>query len=379
MHKLKEQIINFDWSLKSIVKAAVAIVVIVVALSIVFSVMNSVARSVFGYGGGGYDRYDSEESFVGGVVDSLGFGGGNSVAMFASQGKMATREMAMDMVEPGMPLPPYGDEGGEDAEDYEKRNYNASYQTRKFEETCTAISDLKPLEYVVFNNSNKGERWCNYNFRVDVEHEDEIVQKLKALDPRDFSIDTSTIERSIEYSDSELVMLERRKVSTTETLTQAEKAFNDLIAQATRSGDTATLSEVINNKISTVDRLNQQLLNTQDRIDRLTKGRGEQIEQIEYAHFYVSVEKVMLLDTENFADVWKQRVQEMFSNANATLLALTVGLVSFVLAAIEFIVFAAIAVIGITIFAKLMWTVVRRIWKWQPRVKNLSNDETNYQ
>ncbi len=369
MQKLKELIFNFDWSLKSIIKLAVASIVIVVAIAIVLGVLSSVARNIFGYSGGSdYDRYGNESSFVqefvGGIGGSFGFEGvSNSKAGFATRGLAVSQDSALS--EPSFLPPVFPDEGGGDAEDYERRNYNARYETRRFEETCTAISDLKPLEYVVFNNSSKSENWCNYAFRVEVEYEDDIVAKLKALDPRDFNINTSTIERSIEYSDSELVMQKRRLASTQETLNQAEIAFNSLIARATREGDTKTLSEVINNKISTIDRLTQQLLNTQERIDRLSKGRGDQLEQIEYANFNVSVSKTTFLDGQRFADEWKERTQQLFLKVNATLLALTVGLISFALSAIEFIVFAAIAVVGVTIFAKAMWVVVKRIWRWR--------------
>ncbi|MBL4662048.1 MAG: hypothetical protein JKY22_00405, partial [Flavobacteriaceae bacterium] len=206
--------------------------------------------------------------------------------------------------------------------------------------------------------------WCSYNFQAEVEYEEEIITALKDLNPRDFSINTSTLERSIEYNDSELKMLQRRLSSTSETLRQAESSFNSLIAQATREGDTSTLSEVINNKISTVDRLNQQLLNTQDRIDRLTKNRGDQIEQIEYAHFNVSVQRVVFIDTQNISDMWKESVQELFNKVNTTILALSVGLITFALSGIQMIVFGAIALVAVTLFAKVMWVVVRRIWRW---------------
>ncbi|QSH39286.1 hypothetical protein JXR01_03205 [Candidatus Kaiserbacteria bacterium] len=375
MHRLKENIINFDWSLKSIVKAVLAIVVIVVALSIALGVLNTVAKGVFGYSNnyghsstsigivedfvGGFDGVlnmgDSTLSFKSSAPQAMGMGGGSDM-MFAESSRATSIALF--------------DEGGADAEEYERRDYNAHYETRKFEETCTAVSDLKPLEYVVFDRSNKSEDWCNYTFRVDIEHEEEIIDTLKALDPRDFNINTSTLERSVEYSESELAMQKRRLESTTQTLNQAESAFNNLIAQATREGDTATLSEVINNKISTIDRLTQQLLNTQERIDRLSKGLGETEEQIEYAHFNVSVSKVVFVDGERIADEWKQRVQEMFVKINETALALTIGLIAFALAAVKLIIFGALLVLLATAFAKVAWVVVKRIWKWEPRRKS---------
>tara|TARA_B100000745_G_scaffold79005_2_gene48480 strand:+ start:13496 stop:14638 length:1143 start_codon:yes stop_codon:yes gene_type:complete len=367
MHTLKEQIRNFDWSLKSIVKVSVAIVVVVITLAIVIAVLKFVTNGIFGY----ENRYYGDglaQNFAGELIENLGFDSvATTKAIYGREGSVAD----VAMVEPGfVPLPPY-EQGGPDAEEYERRSYSARYETRKFEETCTAINNLKPLDYVVFDNSSKSERWCNYTFRVEVEYEDEIVAKLQALDPRDFDINTSSVERGIKYADSELEMQRRRLESTQQTLAQAEASFNSLIARATREGDTATLSEVINNKIATIERLNQQILDTQERIDRLSKGRGEQIEQVEYAHFNVSVSKVMFLDGELFADEWRQRVQELFVEINAALLALTVGLVSFLLAAIQFVIFAALTIVGLAVFAKIAWVFIKKIWHWRsPRAQD---------
>jgi len=199
------------------------------------------------------------------------------------------------------------------------------------------------------------------------------VAQLKALNPKDFNVDTSTIERSVEYTDSELALQKRRLESLQVTLTQAESSFNNLIARAQNAGDTATLSEVINNKINTIDRLNQEILNAQDRIDRLTRNREGQIDQIEYAHFYTSVQKVTFLDTERLGDVWKQHIKEMFNEVNDTFLALTVGLITFLLNLIQFVVFAAITILGMTLVARVLWVVVKRIWGWKKPTQNTQN------
>lgn len=374
MEQLKQHIKNFDWSLKSILKVAVAIVILVVALAIVLGVLKVVAKGVFGYdtrNSYGEPGYAVMDSFLGDMGFATNGAANSKVQTSMARGGAYAEEMAMDY--DIMPFPPMIDGGGEDAEEYERRNYNASYETRKFEETCSAISDLKPLEYVVFDNSNKSENWCSYSFRAELAHEDEVVAILKGLDPRDFSVDTSTIERSVEYTDSELAMQQRRLVSLQETLAQAEDAFDSLLARA--QGDTSTLAEVINNKITTVERLNQQILNAQDRVDRLTRDQEGNTDQIEYAHFYVSVEKSQIIDTEYYGDQWKWRVQELFEEINNTLIGLTVGLIGFILKAVSFIVFAAIALVGATIFAKVMWVAVRRIWKWKkPHTMNNNND-----
>ena len=361
MHNLKQHFTNFDWSLKSILKVAVALVVVVIAFAIVLSVIATVARGVFGYDGFSDRSRSVTQEFLGG----LGFEGtvANSKASFGGVGGgLAIADFAAEERAMIAPVPPFSG-GGDDAEEFERRDYGAHYETRKFEQTCGAISGLKPREDVVFDNANEGERWCSYNFRVELESEEEIVELLKGLNPRDFDTNVSTIERSVEYTESELELQERRLASLQETLTQAENSFDSLIARATREGDTATLSEVINNKIATVERLTQQILNSQERIDRLTRNQDEQTDQIEYAHFNVSVQKQVFFDGEGMADEWKRQVQDLAREVNATVLALTVGLLSFILSAIQFIVFAAISILGLVVFGKVIWVVGRKIWK----------------
>lgn len=358
MSTLRERMMRFDWSLLSIIKVTVALVVITIALSIVLGVAGMAVRAVFG-------------------VHPLSLGGTNimptmmedALSYRVQGGARESRSVSKDvaMVADSSVLPPATNEGGAFAEDYEHRNYSAQYETRGFEKTCGAVEDLKPLEYVVFDSSNKNEDRCNYTFRVEVAHEAEVAAILKALHPRDFSTNAYTVERSIENSESEIAMLERRLASTSHTLTQAESAFNDLISQATREGDTATLSEVINNKVSTLDRLNRQLLSTQDQLDRFNKNLGQQTDQVEYANFNVSVSRMQFVDGQSLGDMWKSRVQELVVQVNSTLLALTVGLLALALGALQFVIFGAIVIIAGALFMRVMWIMVKHIWKWSPQ------------
>ena len=360
MHNLKQHFTNFDWSLKSIMKVALALVVVVVALAIVASVLSTVARSVFGYEGFNDKGREVTQELFGG----FGFDGSIANSKAESFRGMAVSDLAFEESSLIAPVPPFAG-GSDDAEEFERRDYSAHYQTRRFEETCKEISDLKPREDVVFDNASEDERWCNYNFRAELASEAEIVEILQDLNPRDFNTNVSTIERSVEYTESELNLQERRLASLQETLTQAENSFDSLIARATREGDTATLSEVINNKIATVERLTQQILNTQERIDRLTRNQDSQTDEIEYAHFHVSVEKQVFFDGQGMRDEWKRQVQELVREANETILALTVGLISFVLSAIQFLVFLTISVLGLVVVGKALWVVIRKIWHWK--------------
>tara|TARA_B100000745_G_scaffold294310_1_gene237149 strand:+ start:7487 stop:8500 length:1014 start_codon:yes stop_codon:yes gene_type:complete len=334
MQSVRNLIDRFDWSLTSIIKIAVAIAVVAVTLAIVVGVIGVATNKVFNL-----EKYK----------DSV------MTERFVDRAQMAISE------------PPFVYGGGDDAEEYERRSYDVSYKTRKFEETCAAIEALKPLEYVVFDSANNSDKRCNYTFRVELAYEEEIVTSLQDMNPTDFREDSYTLERSIENSESELEMQRRRLASAQTTLAQAEVAFNTLIAQATREGDTGTLSEVINNKINTIDRLTQQILSTQERIDRLERGLGQQTDQIAYAHFNTSVERVVFVDTTYMGSLWQQNLTDLVDNANAVLIALTLGLLGFILEAVRLVVYATIVIIGAALLARALWVVVKKIWRWNPR------------
>lgn len=374
LQSMLDSLKNFDWTLKSVFKASLMLIVIVIAFAIILAILGMVLRGASGflgfdrYGDGYSKNYGLVEEFRGAFdeVAELGFSGGVATKMAASSDAMIA------------PEPPFFSGGGEDAEEFERRSYNAYYETRNVTRVCDEVEALKPLEHVVFDNSNKSEDYCNHRFRVEVEHEDEIVEKLKNLNPRDFDISINTLEESIEYHDSELAVLERRLESITKTLTEAEVAYDGLIRRATNQGDVGNLSTIINNKINTLERLTQQQLNYQERIDRLSRGKGDVEEQVEYAHFSVSISKRVVVDFENITDAWRENASELFWKINETLLALTLGLVALIFAGLQFIVYAVVIVLGLTVLARFLWVGVKKIWRWKRSPRNEINQQNNY-
>jgi hypothetical protein len=75
---------------------------------------------------------------------------------------------------------------GDTAENYEIKTYAAQVETRNLQNECSKISDLKKLDYVIFENSTTGDRDCNFSFKVKKEKTAEILALLKSLDPKKF-------------------------------------------------------------------------------------------------------------------------------------------------------------------------------------------------
>ena len=129
---------NFDWSVKSIAKIIGMVVLGIIALTVVISLISFSIKTIFGtasYKGGGYDYdYAMDEAM------EYGKGGGISV--------QSARMMMPPIPEPGYTT-------GDDAEEYEVKEYYGTIKTRKLDDTCAIIADLKVREDVIFESSDK--------------------------------------------------------------------------------------------------------------------------------------------------------------------------------------------------------------------------------
>jgi len=354
MDKVRMWLKQFDWSLMSIVRLAIGAVVISVAIAVVVSVLSFALRGAMGGMG-------LSASLKGIVSNEMygGIGGGLSVHRADTN---VVEPMMAESFRAGI-VADFG-YGGDNPEAYAHRSYSAYYKTHRFDSVCETVAALEDREYVLMDATNKNENWCNYSFRVATDHEDEILSLLKRLSPESLDVSSYTLEEPIETSKEEVVALTERLASQKATLAQAEATFNKLIAQATNAGDTATLSEVINNKINTIDRLSQQVLATQERLARLTRSSDAVTRQIDYVDVTVSVDRVRFVDMRAWGDAWERELKNVADALNALAIALTVGLLAFVLKGIPAVIFLCIAIVGLAFVARVVWRAILRIWNW---------------
>ena len=94
------------------------------------------------------------------------------------------------------------------------------------------------------------------------------------------------------------------------------------------------------------------------------KNQDATTRQITYAQFDVSVERVQFFDGEALAEAWKNKLRELAGSINAVFIALTLGLLTFVLGAVLRVVYASIVILGVVIVARILWKAARRIWQW---------------
>lgn len=372
LEKIQTFIKNFDWSATSLLKVSGIALATLVALSVgltIFGVLLSFGqRTVMSIAPQGYDgSYASTRSAMPSMMQKVAnyapMGGGS----YGVDSDVSYSESAdMVMSAPGMmmapPMPSVN--GSRNAELYQRAGYSASYETRKFKETCTAIEDLKPLSYVLFDSASNGERYCSYSFRVEKEKTEEVIAKLKALNPKDWNVSIESVAQGIENTSDRVDILKRRLASIDETLKEAEVAFARLSALATQNARVTDLTNIITQKLSMVERLTNEKLSLEEQIRQYSGGKDDQIEETTYSHFSVSVSKWSAIDWQSLKDSWKYKVQNTLRDISDTLASILLTIPALILTFIWYGLVFGLSILSLAVFAKFMMKFVMKIWNW---------------
>jgi len=330
---------NFDWSAKSIAKVVGVIFIGIVGLSVAISLVGFSFRTIAGIGGSKYDQ------------DRYGYDAMEESAFNGMPKMMSSKSMSM---------PDYnaGYSNGTDAEDYEVKHYSGTINTRKLDKTCGVIADLKILEYVIFEDSNKNDDSCYYRFKVKNEKTEEIVSIIESLNPETLNANVQSIKANVEGIDDELSILKKKLKSIEETLNNAENAYDEISKLATRKQDAETLAKVIDSKLNLIERLSNQKLQVSEQIDRYSERRGDQLDQLDYSFFNINVYKDLIFDWKQIKDNWKYETKELVRNINEVLQEITLNLVTYLARFAQAILYLFISIFLI----KFAWIGIKRIW-----------------
>ncbi len=370
LEKIQTFFKNFDWSATSLLKvsgvALAALVVLSVGLTIFGALLSFGQHTISSinpsYGSTSYPmavRAEPGYSMMQKVANYMPMGGGDVAAEMAydsdgSMGMMSAPSM--------MPMPMVN--GSRNAELYQREGYSASYETRKFKETCAVIEDLKPLSYVLFDSASQGERYCSYTFRVEKEKTEEIVAKLKELDPKEWNVSIDSVAQNIENTGDRVDILKRRLASIDETLKETETAFARLSSLATQNGKVSDLTTIITQKLTMVERLTNEKLSLEEQIRQYSGGKDDQIEETTYSHFSVSVSKWSAVDWQSLKDSWKYKIQQTLRDMSDTLAAIILSIPALILSMLWYGLVLAVTIIGLAVFVKFMLKIVKSIWSW---------------
>jgi hypothetical protein len=248
---------------------------------------------------------------------------------------------------------------GNDAEAFETKDYTVRYETSDFDNTCTALQDLKPKPNVIFLSATLGDTNCFFSFKVANAEVETILSILKDLDPKDLSEQTNSIKKQLENSLNQKDILTQNLAATEAILNDAIAAYDSLLTTATNAQDSTALAKAVRDKIELIDQLKQRRESTRQQIEWLNRSLAEQQDRLDYAYFSVSVMKRSYFDAKEFAASWQLAVKRMINEVNQVLQKASVGLVSFVLNVALY----ALYLIIIMLIAKIGWRTIRRIWR----------------
>ncbi|MCF7844995.1 MAG: hypothetical protein K9M03_04170 [Kiritimatiellales bacterium] len=333
-----------------LLKIGGAIIIVLIILSLAFQLIASTVRTL-GWNG-----------MLEGVT-SPSMHIGKNVAMYdydeEYDARMAEDSMGTTQSMP-VPMPPDdgGFSGGDDAEDFEVKEYNATIKTRNKEDACADFADLKQKEYIVFEHANEYERGCSYTFKVEHAQVQGVLDLIEGFDPDDFSESTYTIKRSVEHVTSEMEILEQKLKSVNTTLENALEAYDEISRIATNTRDAESLASIIDSKVRLIERMTQEQININERMSRLERNMQQQMERLDYTYFYVSVREDKYVDIDNLQNSWKNAVQSFVHETNAIAQAISIGVITFVLTLVQYVLYFFI----LLFVAKFGWKYAKAVW-----------------
>lgn len=285
-----------------------------------------------------------------GLTNSLGVD-------YAYDGEESTQGLSARNVT-GM-IPPYGNGSvGDDAEEFEVTEYYASIETRYLEDTCKEISDLKVKDYVIFENANESDKRCNYIFKVEHEHVEEVLSVIESFDPRDLNENTHTIKKLLDDYTSQTDILQSRLDAIDETLNNAISSYDEIARLATRSADAESLAKIIDSKVKIIERLTMDRININSQLERIGRAKAEQLDRLVYTYFNVSIIENVFVDGEYFKDSWKGALKSSVRDINSVVQTVTLSLVVTLFLIIQY----AIYLLLLLVVAKYGWVIVKYIW-----------------
>lgn len=333
---------------KVLIKIAGAIIVVLVVLSLASNLIGNTMRSL-GLGDG--IRLTAPSMMMGGnyAYDS------DMAIEEGARVKMGVANQAMPS-----PMPPSepGYSTGDDAEDYEVTEYNASIRTTDKAPVCTEFAAMKAFKHVIFEKANEHESGCSYTFKTDHTHAKDILTVIEKYDPDNLSENTYTIKRTVDYVTSEKEILEEKLASINQTLEEALNAYDEITRIATNTRDAESLATIIDSKVRLIERLTQERININEQLNRLERNMQNQLERLDYTYFYISVHEDKYVNFDSIKDSWKNAVQSFVRDVNSIAQAATIGVIGFVLSLVQYVLYFFVLLYT----AKFCWKHAKSVW-----------------
>lgn len=261
------------------------------------------------------------------------------------------------------PYPPQsGGVGYYDEVGYETKSYYAHIKTRAYDVACDTIESWKPLAYVVFEQSNRGDSYSAYRFKVERDRASEVLAQLKGLDPRTLNEQSEVVKRQVEEYTSQLDVLKKREALLADTLDKVSVAYDELVTLSKSAHDVETLAKVIDGKLNYIERLSQQRIQVAAELDAIARAKADLEDRIAYVYVDVSVEKIEFVNKEEIRDSWMYAAREFVAQVHKTFQQLTFGVLALVLWLVQLILEAIIFFVVVLFIVKHGWRATKKFW-----------------
>ncbi len=276
-------------------------------------------------------------------------------------GEASMPGLSVRNIAPSPITPPYPGGGtvGADAEAYEVTDYSATIETRDLDKTCDSVAALKEADYVIFEYANTYDKGCGYTFKVQHDHVQEILDVIKAMNPKTLAENTYTIKRTVEDFTSQLDILNKKRASIDETLQAALTAYDEVTKLAIQTQNADSLANIINSKLNIIERLTQERININAQIEQLSRAKAEQLDKLEYTYFRVTVYENKFVDGKALKDSWKAAVKQFVADVNRIVQDMSINLLVVVLTVLQYALYFFIVLVVV----KYGWKFARKIWR----------------
>ena len=248
---------------------------------------------------------------------------------------------------------------GNTSEDFEVKEYSAQIETRDLDRDCGVVRALKVRTDVIFESANEYHRGCSYTFKVEKTGQEEVLARIEELKPKELVEHSYTIKREVDDYTSEIQILENKLASLDTTLSDAVVSYDNITTLATNRGDVESLAKIIESKLMLIERLANARIETSNQLERTNRAKAEALDHLAYTYFTVNLYENTFVDGEAIKDSWKQSVQQFMREANTFVQEVSIGLVTFVLTILKFVLYALI----VLFVFQLGWSYVRGTWR----------------
>ncbi len=245
-----------------------------------------------------------------------------------------------------------------DAEEFEITDYQAQIRARNLEESCSSVSGLKSLGYVIFESSSESSKSCHYSFKVERAHTPDVLAIIEDLNPDNISQNTRTIKSQLDDFVSEREILEEKIQAIEETLASATSAYDEITLVASRSADASSLARVVTSRIEVIERLSNERIKLAGQLERIIRAESEALERLDYSQFDIYIYESKYFDGKGMADSWRDSLRKFFDKANEALQGLTIGFATVILTILPIALYVLVLIFAlkyIVRFTKYIW------------------------